>query len=87
MASIQVTASHPQITIDRTLNVADDAKLLELADLLIDSYGPDENGDPLNRQQAIGRFLDGMLNAARDEYRRLKRLAEVAVIQDSEIDA
>lgn len=86
MATMQVTFTHPGLSVTRTLTVTD-AKMLEFADLLIDDYGPDENDDPLSRSGAVATFGDGVLKAAKDRYRKMKHDEDIAAIVDEEIDA
>lgn len=87
MATLEVTFTHPALSVTRTLTVTD-AKLLEFSDLLRNlNYLPDENGDPLSRSAAVTTFADGMIQAAKDAYRRLKQLEATTAIVDEEIDA
>lgn len=84
MASITLSASHPQLTVSRSINMGD-AKLVEFADFLRNDYF---NDDTMTRQAAVRRFFDEFLDHARAIYRSAKhREAVLALPVPGEIDA
>ena len=80
MASLAVQFTHPVITVSSNLAFTD-AKMVEFADLLIDTYG-----GGLTRSEAVQIFADSMVQSAKDAYRKMKYDADVALVAEEEID-
>ena len=74
MAKIEVTYTHPNVTLTETLQLPD-AKLLELLDLLRNREYPPEGSPPvpISRQEAAKRYGQQMLKSPQDTYQRLRR--------------